>query len=131
MEIENKRILVYHIQGTVDFNPTIKQESQLMKKNINENVDLVKSNDISFENLNLCFKIIDKSDIVVVTDNNLFISEHIILQLNYAIDNNKPVYAIKYNHKLKFKRVEKAILIPNKKFGGLILKKNGAKTNLF
>lgn len=102
-----------------------------MKDNIIENVDLVKSEDIYFENLDICFEIIDKSDIVVVTDNDLFITKHIILQVNYAIEKNKPVYAIKYNHKLKFKRVKFALLLHKQKFGGLILKQSGAKSKLF
>lgn len=125
------RLLVYHIQGTINFNPTRTQERKLMKDNIIENVDLVKSEDIYFENLDICFEIIDKSDIVVVTDNDLFITEHIILQVNYAIEKNKPVYAIKYNHKLKFKRVKFALLLHKQKFGGLILKQSGAKSKLF
>lgn len=125
------RLLVYHIQGTINFNPTRIQERKLINDSIIENVDIVKSEDINFENLDVCFEIIDKSYIVVVTDNDLFITEHIILQVNYAIEKNIPVYAIRYNHKLKFKRVKLAMLLPKRDIGGLILMQSGAKSKLF
>jgi hypothetical protein len=130
--MEKKGLLVYHIQRQSNFfYPSRKQENKLINDNIPENINFIKSEDICFEDLELCYKIIDKCDIILISDYGSFISEHLILQCNYAIKKKIPVYTIRYHHKLKFKIVKLAMLLPKQNFGGLILKQSGAKSKLF
>lgn len=128
--MEKKKLLVYYIQSRINYF-TVKDEKKLVKQNINENIDLIKSEDFDFHNLDLCYEIIDKSDVVVVSDCCLLISKNIIQEINYALEKKIPVYAIRYMHKLKFKRVKIAMVLPKQNIGGIIVKQSGAKSKLF
>ena len=129
-----ENVLIYHIQScSEDFKVSKSIDRNLLQNNLNENVNLVQCDETSFDNLDFCFKIIDKSDIVVVSDYSYIVSEFLSKLCEYALKKNIPLYAIRNNNIFKFRIVSKVFSFGegSSTIRSLITKKSGAKKTLF